>query len=29
MDIEDLNRCLEKCDIYLDGQIISRETLIN
>lgn len=28
MDIEGLNRCLEKCDICLEGQIISRELIL-
>lgn len=28
MDIEGLNRCLEKCDICLEGRIISRERIL-
>ena len=28
MDIESLNRCLEKCDICLDGRLISRELIL-
>ena len=28
MDIESLNRCLEICDIYLEGRIISKELIL-
>lgn len=28
MDTEGLNRCLEKCDICLDGRLISRELIL-
>lgn len=28
MDIEGLNRCLENCDIYLEGRIISKELIL-
>ena len=28
MNVEDLNRSLKKCDIYLENQIISKELIL-